>query len=202
MTFFPADRDVPVELRTEDLVLRMLGPDVVEPDNEAIMEARERLRLWSNSTWPTDDFTLADNMADMQMHEREHLAREAFAYTVLSADESRVEGCCYFRPLGGLLRRREVVSQSTPGPLPADAASIGFWVRDSALPRALDRQLLTGLARWLAQDWPFERAMFLTNATQARDHQNLREMGLPLTATLRSLDDGLEWQLWEIPVSR
>jgi hypothetical protein len=202
MTFFPEGETVPSGLRTNDLVLRMLGPDVVEPDYEAIMETRERLRLWSDSDWPTDDFTLADNLGDMHMHADEHLAKEAFAFTVLSADESRVEGCCYFQPLGGLLQRREIVSQEGQEPLSDSVATVGFWVRDSALPRDFDRQLLEGLARWLAEDWPFERAMFLTNDSQPRDHQILREMGLPLTTTLRSHDSGLEWQLWEIPVSR
>lgn len=202
MTFFPADAPVPAELRTADLVLRMLGPAVVEPDYEAIMESRERLRLWSNSDWPTDDFTLDDNLADMHMHAEEHLAKEAFAFTVLSVDESRVEGCCYFQPLGGLLQRREIVSQEGQEPLPDDTATVGFWVRDDALPRELDRQLLEGLARWLAADWPLQRVMFLTNASQPRDHQILPDMGLSLTATLRSHENGLEWQLWEIPVVR
>lgn len=199
MTFYPDDAPVPVELRTDDLVLRMLGPDVVEPDYEAVMETRVRLRAWSNSDWPTDDFTLAGNLDDMQMHEREHLAREAFAFTVLSADESRVEGCCYFRPLGGLLKRREFVAREGQEPLSDSVATVGFWVRDSALPRDLDRQLLGGLARWLAEDWPFERAVFLTNDSQTRDHQTLRDMGLPQVATLRSKDSGLNWQLWDIP---
>lgn len=204
MTFFPAEASVPVELRTADLVLRMLGPDVVEPDYEAIMETRVRLRLWSDSEWPDDNFSLDDNMADIHMHADEHLAREAFAFTVLSADESRVEGCCYIRSLASLLDGREQVPREGRPELPETTAVVPFWVRDSALPRDLDRQLLEGLAGWFADAWPFERAAFLTNDSQARDHQTLREMGLPLVATLRPAagESGPEWQLWEIPLRR
>jgi hypothetical protein len=200
MTFYPEDASVPTELRTDSLVLRMLGPDVVEPDYEAVMETRDRLRAWSNSDWPADDFTLDGNLEDMHMHEAEHMAREAFAFTVLSADESRVEGCCYIEPLEGLLQRRRIVPVDGQEPLPDATPVVGFWVRESALSRDLDRQLLDGLVRWFAEAWPFVRAMFLTNDSQQRDQRILREMGLPLAATLCSIDADLRWQLWSIPL--
>jgi hypothetical protein len=43
--------------------------------------------------WPREGFTLEKNLADLEEHQQEFLDREAFTYTVVSLDESRVLGC-------------------------------------------------------------------------------------------------------------
>ena len=58
MEFYPNGAAVPTEWRTKDLWLRVLRPDVTELDYAALMESRVRLRRWSDSSWPADDFTL------------------------------------------------------------------------------------------------------------------------------------------------
>lgn len=103
MSFVPDDFDIPSGTQTEHLTLRMLAPDVTALDYDALMESRVRLRLWSDGTWPEDDFTLDGNRGDLEEHEREFHAREAFAYTVLSPDEARCEGCIYINPLARFL---------------------------------------------------------------------------------------------------
>lgn len=202
MTFYPADAPIPDGTRTADLSLVMLGPEVVELDYDAIMESRERLRLWSSSTWPEDHFTLDDNLADMHMHAREFHEREAFAYSVLNSDHTRVEGCIYINPLGRFLRTRDLIPEHGADPITdvARTASVSFWVRDSALPRDLDRQLVTGLLRWFNEAWAFPCVTFLTRDTDTRDHALLRDLGLPLIARLRPHEPGAERQLWLVPL--
>jgi hypothetical protein len=198
MGFWPEGATVPEELRTDDLVLRMLAPEHVERDYDAVMETRERLRLWSNSTWPEDDFTLESNLEDLRRHEREHLAREAFAFTVLSRDESRVEGCIYIMPLSMLLEYRDLLDSGAADD-PERIACVGFWVRESALPRELDRQLLAGLIPWFQQEWPFEHVALLTNDTQEHDGALLAHLGARRWLMMRSKESEREWFLWKLP---
>jgi hypothetical protein len=52
---FPAVQ-VPAGLRTAEFVLRPIVADDAEKDHAAVMETREDLRLWEQSTWPEEDF--------------------------------------------------------------------------------------------------------------------------------------------------
>jgi len=61
-----------------------LGATDAEFYYEAVMSSAEMLHRWSQSNWPIDDFTLAQNLADLQRHEREHIERMAFSSTVLN----------------------------------------------------------------------------------------------------------------------
>lgn len=200
MTFYPDEWPVPEGMRTQDLVLRVLTPEVVELDYDALMESRVRLRVWSDGDWPTDDFTLAGNLTDLEEHEREFHAREAFAYTVLSADESRCEGCVYINPLARWMANRAVSDAGSSFTAGEHDAFVSFWVRDSALARGLDRELVAGLLDWFATEWRFPNVYFFANDRLTHDHQVLAGAGCSYVATLESTDSpGLGWQLWGLP---
>jgi len=183
MGFFPDDAVVPIEWRTEDLWLRVLRPDVTELDFAALMESRERLRRWSNSSWPADDFTLDANRQDLIEHEREWEAREAFAYTVLNPDGTRCEGCVYINPLELWLDHCGFKRDGDGSRFDDDTPAVTFWVCDSALARGLDRQLLTGLRNWFQQEWPFTQVVFPLLNTLTADIALLESSGLVLHAT-------------------
>ena len=89
---------------------------------------------WGGDDWPTP-MTLDGNLADLDQHWREFVAREAFAYSVLDGDD--VIGCIYINPDG---------SGS------ADAV-VRSWVRASRAERDLD--LAVEIDRWLSDAWPF-----------------------------------------------
>ena len=98
MVFYSEDVFITVELRTKDFLLRPLRATDVKLDYAAVIESKDLLRLWSQSGWPTDDFTLADNLKDLQRHEKEHLDREAFTFTVMSLTETECLGAIYIIP--------------------------------------------------------------------------------------------------------
>jgi len=181
MLFYPDDGPVPVELRTEHLLLRSLGPEHVERDYDAFMSSRERLLVWSGGSWPAADFTLALNMDDMHFHRREHEERIAFTFTVMSPDEARCEGCTYTNSW-------DVVARRMGAEIPEIARDYdgltSYWVRDSALARDLDKELLRGLIDWFAGDWSFGRALFFANSGQVRDLKCFEEAGLTRLATI------------------
>jgi hypothetical protein len=54
MLFYPSDAVVPTELRTDDLLLRMLRASDVELDYDAVISSREILLLHSGGRWPRE----------------------------------------------------------------------------------------------------------------------------------------------------
>lgn len=183
--FYPEPKPVPATLRTRDLYLEMLAPEHVERDYDALMSSWQRLQVWNGTDrWPRPDFTLEENLADLIRHRDEFLQREAFTYTVLSLDKSRCEGCVYIEPWS---MTRGYHPNATPVELEDDAARVTYWVRESALDRDLDRQLLEGLIDWFRGDaWEFERTLFLVNMNQQRDIEQLEDAGLARAVTLVS----------------
>src|SRR5512136_809591 len=140
MEFYPASAPVPQEKRTARLYLRPLRATDVEVDYDAVMSSAEMLRHWSQSGWPADGFTLAQNLADLQRHESEHLERKAFTFTVLNPPGMQCLGCVYIMPL-----RPEQVALC---PDATYAADVGFWVRASELPTGLEQHLFATLRDW------------------------------------------------------
>ena len=98
MTFYPDDAPVPAELRTEEFLLRPLRAGDVDLDYEAVMATQETLRRSSGGRWPRPDFTLEENLADLEGHEADFRARRGFTYTVMDPTETHCLGCVYAYP--------------------------------------------------------------------------------------------------------
>ena len=110
-----------------------------EDDYEAVIESRELLHSMFGGPWPREGFTLEENLRDLERHQQEFLDRKAFAYTVVSLDESRVLGCLYINPA----RKTD-----------ADA-KVHMWVRQSEYDKGLDAVLFQEVRNWLDSAWPF-----------------------------------------------
>jgi hypothetical protein len=163
MVFGNENITIPVGMVTNEFLIRPLLATDVELDYAAVMESKAFLRKWEQSGWPEDNFTLADNLEDLQRHEREHINRESFTFTVMNPTETECLGCIYIFP-----RTARWLSQ-------AEATSIGdtdwanyeavilFWIRQSRLAKAMDRKLLDILRPWFEQAWTFDGYLFLTN---------------------------------------
>ena len=119
--FYPPDRPVPATLLTDAFLLEPLTPVHTALDHAALMESKQFLRRWSGSPWPADDFSLADNRADLAEHDEEHRRRVAFTYTVLAPDRSRCLGCVYIKPLAAL-------AGGLPLTVGVDEATVRWWV--------------------------------------------------------------------------
>ena len=181
MAFHPAEAPVPEGRRSDRLVLRPLRASDVAADYDAVMSSAAMLRRWSQSDWPYDDFTLAENLADLQRHEREHEEGQAFTFTVLDPAESRCLGCVYLQPL-----REE---EAGWGAGARSAVRVAFWVRTAEIAQGLDRHLLEVLREWLRASWKFERVVFSASPEDQGQIARLEEAGLPPLGTV-TLADG------------
>lgn len=139
--FVPDDFEIPASLETATFRLRMLSVDDVEKDYEAVIESRELLHTMFGGPWPRPGFTLEENLADLERHQQEFLSRKAFAYTVVSLDETRVLGCVYI---------------NSPETTDSDAVVV-MWVRQTEIDKGLDEILFNRVRDWISSDWPFKK---------------------------------------------
>jgi hypothetical protein len=138
--FVSDDFEVPLLYETSEYRFRMLSVDDVDKDYDAVMSSANHLKdVWPDSGWP-GELTLQQNFSDLDRHQKEFLSRIAFAYTVVSLDESQVIGCLYINPTSKRGHDAEVY----------------FWARESELKNGLDERLYESVKGWLVAKWPFE----------------------------------------------
>jgi RimJ/RimL family protein N-acetyltransferase len=178
MPFYPDDAPVPTELRTDEFLLRPLRAADVDRDYEAVMATQETLRRSSGGRWPRPDFTLEENLADLEGHEEDFHARRGFTYTVMDPTETRCLGCVYAYPL----------SEEEGDGARDDEAAVWFWVRPDGVADDLDRRLLGALIPWLRDDFAFSRVLFRTRGNDERRAAILAEAGLRVVDVPRVRD--------------
>lgn len=185
--FYPENAHVPEALETAEFLVRPLRATDVELDYDAVISSRAELWLRSGGSWPREGFTLEENLADLVQHEREHLERRAFTFTVMNSTETECLGCIYINPLASVLKQA--------GGSAAQLAEVGeheawvtFWVRQSRLADNLDARLLHQLLTWFKTEWAFTRVVFSARKEQERQLRLFDEAGMRLLYTLpRSL---------------
>ena len=163
MTFNDDDFQAPEELRTDEFLLRPIRASDAELDYEAVMESKEFLRHWEQSSWPEDDFTVEANREDLAKLERRHTAGESFTYTVMNPTETHCLGCVYIFPTAARLFSRAQISAIDGARWSEFEAAVYFWIRKSRLADELDRRLLEALGRWLEHDWRTGHHLIVTN---------------------------------------
>jgi hypothetical protein len=159
------DPDEPVRagLRTEQFVLRPITADDADLDHAAVMETREHLRLWEQSTWPEDDFTVEADRKDLVDLEQRHVEHRAFTYTVLGPDGTECLGCVYVFPTSATFLVRSAVTPVGHDQWRDVDAVVFFWVRLSRMRTGMDEILLAALRAWFSEEWQLESAVYVTN---------------------------------------
>ncbi len=180
--FYPPDRSPPEGLLTAEFRLEPLHPRHAALDYEALMVSTGMLRAWSQSPWPADDFTLDENRADLQMHWDEHVAREAFTYTVLNPAGDRCRGCVYVKPLSVWLAYAG--ADAALAELGDYEGLVTFWAREPGLADDLDVRLLAALRAWFRETWAFRRVSYGANEGHRRHLDILADAGLERRYTL------------------
>jgi hypothetical protein len=172
---------VPEVLRTDKFLLRPLRATDVKLDYDAVISSRAQLLLSSGGTWPKEGFTLEEDLADLERHEREHRERVAFTYTVLNLAETECLGCLYMNPLERILGH----DAENGAHLSDSTAYVSFWVRSTRLADHLDRRVLTAVIPWFLNEWAFSHVLFFAQKCEERQIRRFEEMGLRLLYSLR-----------------
>jgi hypothetical protein len=143
--FVPKNFEVPKDFETKNFRFVMLSEDLVDLDYEAVIESRELLHKMFGGPWPREGFTLEENLKDLKRHQMEFLNREAFAYSVITLDQTRVLGCVYINPF----KDSDKID-----------AYLNIWVRQSEFEKGLDEILFKTVKQWIDRVWPFKRVIY------------------------------------------
>ena len=180
MYFGASDETVPAGLRTEEFVLRPIVAGDAELDHAAVLETREHLRLWEQSTWPEDDFTVDANREDLEGLERRHGERRAFTYTVLDPGGTECLGCVYVFPVDAAFLARATVTAVGADRWADVDAVVYFWARLSRMRTGMDGALLAALRTWFAEVWKLGTVGYVTNEQFAQQVELIEHSGLTL----------------------
>lgn len=180
MSILESDQPVPAVLRTDEFMLRPITAEDAERDYAAVIESREYLRLWEQSTWPADDFTVEANRDDLVGLEQRHADHRAFTYTVVDPDDTQALGCVYVFPTSA-----KFLAAATVTPVGNDTwadvdAVVYFWTRRSRMEQGMDDRLLAALRPWFRDAWRTERTVFVTNEQFTQQADLLRSTDLDL----------------------
>ena len=178
MPFNEDVKPVPEGLRSDKFLLRPIRVADAELDYEAVMESKEFLRIWEQSSWPEDSFTVEANREDLRKLERRHADEESFTYTIMSPTETRCLGCVYIFAMDAAMFSRSDISAIDGARWSDYAAAVYFWIRLSRLADALDRAVLDALVPWLKDDWRFENWLFVTNEQFTQQVMMMESAGL------------------------
>jgi hypothetical protein len=132
--FVPEGFIAPEQIETDDFIIRKLTVYEVEKDYKAVMSSKESLRqvFSEDDDWPADDMTIDDNYNDLLRHQEEFENNEAFAYTVVTTDDSECIGCIYIRPF----------------PYGVYDSKVYYWLVDDVV-NDLDETMRSFLDKWI-----------------------------------------------------
>jgi GNAT superfamily N-acetyltransferase len=141
--FVPDDFSVPSGLDAGWCQLRPLAVSDSVSDYRARHNSVEHIRAtpgFAGRDWPTDDYTIERNTADLAAHADDFAARRGFTYTVVRGGTDEVIGCVYLYP-------------PAASDAPATDVAVRSWVRSDHAAR--DRDLYELVSGWLRDAWPF-----------------------------------------------
>ncbi len=190
---FAASRNPLPPFRDKRFRVEIMTQDITAVDHEAVMSSRASLRLWSDSDWPEDDFTVAQNADDLQLHIDDHAARTAYAYTVLSLDGKTCYGSIYIKPVEVIALYWEM-NPSIEQALRSCVARVDFWLRDSEVAMGGDAALTQAICRWMREHWHGEPVFASREGMRAR-RIAYQEAGVKEVAVLKSLTQPLTLHL-------
>jgi hypothetical protein len=163
MTFSDPKNPVPGGMETDEFVLRPIRAADAARDHAAVMETRQYLRVWEQSGWPEENFSVEANRKDLIDLEQRHAEHRAFTYTVVDPRDVECLGCVYIFPTTATFLARSTVTAIGDDVWEDLDAVIYFWARTSRMVTGMDGRLLAALRGWMQEDWSFPRTAYVTN---------------------------------------
>ncbi len=179
MTFASRGIEPAPGFAADGFTVRPLVPTDVVLDHDAVMASREFLYHWEQDPpYPPADFTVDDNLVDLERMDERHRTGARYTYTVMNPDESVALGCVYLLPSDDRIYDAALVTSHDGTDFRHIAATVSFWVRPSTWERGFERMLLDAVLAWLRRDWALDGWVIVTN--EHLDHQirTIESLGL------------------------
>lgn len=164
----------------DGFIVRPLTPSDVALDYDAVMSSREFLFHWEQDPpYPPEDFSIEDNLEDLEKMYGAHREGSRYTYTVMNAAETEALGCVYLLPGDDRMYRTADVTSYDGTDFSTVDATVSFWVRPSTWEAGFERVVLGAVLGWLRHDWSLPRPLIITN--EHLHHQIATIEGLGLT---------------------
>lgn len=165
-----------------DFVLFMTDVRYAIPDYEAVMKSQESLRIYSQSTWPENDFTVDQNREDLQRHVDDNQNHEAYGYMIFSPDRRVCYGSLYVNPLAPI-SKYYALTDDLRSVLDQHDARIDFWLVEG-IDTKLAENILSGVRNWFEREWKI-RPLFSARRAMTSRQDLYSKAGLKLQADLQ-----------------
>lgn len=164
--FVPEAFEPPLEVRVGQYVLRPLSEVYLDVDLAAVNSSVDIIKETRGGTWPRGAITAEEDRTDLVEHRRQFEAREAFAYTIVTEDDSVCAGSVYVYP------PNHNFDDSNKSGMPEDAdAVINFWVTQKAYNEGFYPVLYGFVEEWTKDRWPFQRP-FISNKLKVSNYRS------------------------------
>ena len=170
---YPRNQILPQGLTTEQFLCVPLKGSHLKTGLRNCYGEPSLLKPMETKLWPTPDFTLEENLVDLQMYEAEHLKGVAYTFTLLNAASDECLGCVYITSFSENLK--SVCPEKSEALYPA---MIRFWVRACHLGSELERHISRTLIEWFKTDWLFDASVFVTSVHCVQQHITVLKLGL------------------------
>lgn len=133
-----------------------------EADYKAVMESKEILRIWSQSEWPEDTFTAADNKEDLKLHIEDNQNHSAYGYMIFTPDKSKCLGSIYINPISSIVDNY-IMTDSEKNTLKKFNARIDYWTISGQ-----EKEIIHELQNWLLEEWRIHPLFAARNGMKER----------------------------------
>ena len=163
-------------------------------DYEAVMASREELRIWSDSTWPEDDFSAQMNQADLKLHEEDNTLSEAYGLMFYNCDRTYCLGSAYLYPIERTLKYNEL-KEGRLEDLENVEVRLDYWVRSGEDQALLELSEI--LLNWLRRDVQV-KAVFSLREQMEKRGQIYQQLKLKQTFVLANKETHSPLYLYQL----
>ncbi|WP_373999216.1 hypothetical protein [Bdellovibrio bacteriovorus] len=146
------------------------------------MKSKDLLRVWSQSTWPEDEFTALQNKEDLGSHVQDNIDHSAYGYMIYSLDQKTCYGSLYVNPLSSVLENY-ILDSAQEKLIQEHQARIDFWIVEGE--RELEKDITRAIQDWLLNEWKIN-PLFSAREGMILREEIYSELGLKKVLHLRS----------------
>ena len=150
MNIFTKDFTPPTELITDTFCIFPTSDKFYQSDYVTVMRNASMLRIWSQSSWPEDDFTPQQNKADLAQHIDDNHTHAAYGFMIYSPDHSKCYGSVYVNPISNVAENY-IVNVDEKKIIDAHHARIDYWVIEED--SHLEKEITQKLKNWFNDTW-------------------------------------------------
>ena len=181
-SLFTMDFSPPLELVTPEFILFPTNDKYNQYDYVAVMRNMEMLRIWSQSTWPEDDFTPKQNKEDLQLHIEDNRTHAAYGYMLFEPEFARCYGSAYVNSLEAVKNNYEITPEQK-NLLDQYDARVDFWVIEDG--SDLEKIITEELRNWFKDTWKIN-VLFSARVGLDKRIQIYNELGMDLKMKVKS----------------